>query len=488
MDSHYLAFDLGAESGRLMLGTVTPDRLSLREVARFPNRPLRLGDSIHWNIPELFENARAALINAGQLGLRFESISTDSWGLDYLLYDRSGRIISPTFHYRDPRTQRGVSRTFQIVSSEEIFAETGIQFMPINTLFQLAAEDPSRLATAELLLDIAGGLNHVLCGSREMDITNASTFQLYNPMERNWSEKLIGALGLPRRIFPALVLPGTELGQLKGERFPGDLAGLPLVACCSHDTGSAVMGVPGLGTGWAYISSGTWSLLGVERQGLVLTEECHELNFTNEIGWNNTIRLLKNVSGLWLIQECLREWQQQGIALSYADLAAQCEGVQPFRSLINPMASVFLSPTSMLKAIEDHCSARGEAVPRAPGEFARCIYESLACLYRYSLEQLERLTGDSINRIYVVGGGSQNRFLNQSTADVTGREVLAGPVEATAVGNIIAQAIAGGVLANLQTARELVSRSFSPERYRPRGRGTWEMYYARFETLMLGAP
>jgi rhamnulokinase len=482
MTTHYLACDLGAESGRLMLGTLADGRLALEELHRFPNTPVRAAGSLTWNIPQLFDELKAGLRKAAARGLPFASISTDSWGVDYLLFDASGEVMSPTFHYRDARTGRGVEAVKARVRWETIFAETGIQFMPLNTIYQLAAETPHRLARAARLLTIGDGFNYWLGGVACVDESNASTTQLYNPRTKQWSRKLLGALGLPERIFPPLVPSGTKLGPLKSDlaRATG-LPPLDVVASCSHDTGAAVAAVPARGTNWAYLSSGTWSLMGVELPAPVITDACRELNFTNEIGYGSSVRLLKNIIGLWLVQECRRAWAAAGEEFDYATLTRLAAEAPPFVSLLNPADARFLAPAHMPDAIAAFCRETGQPAPATPGATIRCALESLALLYRRTLRQLEQLFGRKIERLHIVGGGSKSGLLNQFTANALQIPVLAGPVEATAAGNILVQAITLGHLPSLGAARAVVRASFKVNTIRPEPGAEWERQYQRFE-------
>lgn len=485
MTTHHLACDLGAESGRLMLGTLSPDRLTLEELHRFPNGPVRRDGSLHWDIPRLFEDLKVGLRKAAARKLPVASISCDSWGVDYLLFAEDGSLLSPTFHYRDARTARGVQNALAKVDWPTIFAETGIQRMPLNTLFQLAAEAPERLQRAHLILGVGCGFNYWLSGVARFEESNASTTQLYNPVTRAWSDRLIDALDLPRRMFPRIVPSGTRLGFLKE-----DLArqtGLPtieVIASCSHDTGAAVAAVPGTGESWAYLSSGTWSLMGVERAEPNLTETCRELNFTNEIGYGGSVRLLKNISGLWLVQECRREWAKAGQDFDYVALTEQAAAAAPFVSLIDPTDARFIRPDDMPARIGAFCRQTGQPVPATPGAFVRCALESLALLYRRTLEQIELLTRQKIARLHIVGGGSQNTLLNQFAANALQIPVLAGPAEATAAGNVLVQAIALGHLPSLAAARQLVRDSWQVTTYQPQDAPAWDEAYGRFANLL----
>jgi rhamnulokinase len=468
MNQFHLAIDLGAESGRLMLGTLADGKVSLEELHRFPNTPLRVGDSLHWNIEALFAEVKAGLRKAAALKITFASISTDSWGLDYVLFDGDEKIISPTFHYRDARTARGVEHVREVVPWPEVFAETGLQFMPINTIYQLASERPERLRAAKQLLPIADAFNFLLCGVARAEESLASTTQLYNPRTRDWSARLLNALRLPREIFPSIVPSGSVLGPLKAElaRELG-LSSMPVIAACSHDTGAAVAAVPAQGEDWAYLSSGTWSLLGAELSSPLLTDQCREFNFTNEIGYGGSVRLLKNIVGLWIVQECRREWARGGTDFDYATLMKLAADAPSFVSLINPDDPRFVAPGDMPEKIAAFCRETGQPEPVTPGATVRCVLESLALLYARVLKKLETLTGKRFTRLHIVGGGSRNELLNQFTANALGVPVLAGPVEATALGNVLVQAIALGSLSSLAAARELVANSFPLTRYEP---------------------
>jgi rhamnulokinase len=481
MTTHYLACDLGAESGRVMLGTLRDGKLALEEVHRFPNTPVKKNGSLHWNTAQLFEELRAGLKKAGARRLPIASISTDSWGVDYLLYDAQGNIMEPTFHYRDPRTQKGVENAYGKTDWKTIFGETGIQFMVLNTIFQLAAEDPKRLEQARMLLSIGDGFNYWLGGRAAIEESMASTFQLYNPRTRSWADSLIQVLGLPRPLFPEIVPSGTRLGPLSPviARDAG-LSGVEVVASCSHDTGAAVAAVPASGRNWAYLSSGTWSLMGVEWPKPIINDACREMNFTNEIGYGGSVRLLKNIIGLWLVQECRRQWASEGKDYDYASLTQLAAQARPFVSLINPADQRFLSPGDMPARIVAFCHETGQPAPADPGAMVRCILESLALLYRRTLRQVEQLIGTRIERLHIVGGGSQNELLNQFTASSLQIPVLAGPVEATAAGNVLIPAIAFGHLPSLEAARDVVRHSMGMRTIQPQPAPAWNEAFEKF--------
>ena len=484
MTTHYLACDLGAESGRLMLGTLTAGRLELDELHRFPNTPVRRDGSLCWNIAGLFAELQAGLAKAAARRLPISSISTDSWGVDYLLVDSAGQIMEPVYHYRDARTARGVAAVKAAVDWPTVFGETGIQFMPLNSIYQLAAEAPSRLQRAHRMLMIADAMNFFLSGNAVVEASNASTTQLYNPRTRDWSAPLLRATGLPATMFPPIVPSGTVLGKLLPELASASGLGvIDVVATCSHDTGAAVAAVPADGAGWGYLSSGTWSLMGVELAAPLLTDACREENFTNEIGFGGSIRLLKNISGLWLVQECRRAWAAAGQELDYSTLTRLAAEAEPFAAFVDPTDARFLAPAHMPDAIAGYCRETGQPGPMTPGGFIRCALESLALLYRRTREQIVALTGNPMTRLHVVGGGSRNDLLNQFTANALEIPVHAGPVEATAAGNILIQAIALGYLPSLAAARDTVRRSMPPRVVVPADTAQWREAARRFNAL-----
>jgi rhamnulokinase len=485
MTTHYLAFDLGAESGRLMLGTLDGGKITLEELHRFPNVPVKVGSDLHWNMDALFAELVVGLGKAAARKLPISSFSADSWGVDYILYDKRDQMMSPVWHYRDARTARGVKHVHSCVDWPTIYAETGIQFMALNTIYQLAAEPPERLAQAKQLLLIGDAFNYSCCGVAKNDESLASTTQLYNPRTKSWSKRLLGALGLRETMFAPVVASGTKLGRLKPEL--ATRVGLPqieVIATCSHDTGAAVAAVPACGEPWAYLSSGTWSLMGVECPEPVITDLGRDLNFTNEVGYGGSIRLLKNIIGLWLIQECRRDWARGGNHYDYTALEELAAQSPPFVSLINPADPRFVSPEDMPAKIAAACREAGQPVPETPGAFVRCALESLALFYRVTLRQLEQLVGKRIERLHIVGGGSRNMLLNQFTANALQIPVIAGPSECTALGNVLVQAIAQGHLPSLAAAREVVRISFEVTTVNPQATADWDKAFARFAKLV----
>lgn len=485
MTTHYLAIDLGAESGRVMLGSLAGGRLAIEELHRFPNVPIRGEHSLCWDIAKIFSEVKVGLRKAAERKIPIASVSADSWGVDYLLVDSEGEVMSPVYHYRDARTARGVAAVRSKLDWPTVFDHTGIQFMPLNTIYQLAAEAPERLAWASQMLMIADAVNFHLCGVGRVEESNASTTQLYNPRRRAWSGELMDALGLPQRLFPEVVGSSTRLGRMKPSvAVETGLGEIDVLASCSHDTGAAVAAVPASGEDWAYLSSGTWSLMGVELAKPLVTAECRELNFTNEIGFGGSIRLLKNISGLWLVQECRRAWAAEGREFDYATLTQLAAEAKPFASLIDPTDLRFLAPAHMPEAIAGFCRETGQVVPDSPGAFVRCALESLALLYRRTRDQIESLTGRKIQRLHVVGGGSKNELLNQFTADALQIPVHAGPVEATAAGNVLIQAIALGHLPSLGAARQVVRDSMPVKVVQPTDASLWNEASGRFASFL----
>jgi rhamnulokinase len=469
--TYYLAIDLGAESGRIMLGTLQSGRLTLEEIHRFPNRVVTVGDHLNWDLPHLDREIFSGLEKAAQRGLPIAGISTDSWGVDYILLDAAGKKIAEPHCYRDSWTAESPARLFKKLPFTEIYAETGIQFMTINTLFHLEAqqqEDPAVLAGADHFLNIADYFNARLSGVEIAEQSLASTTQLYNPNMGGWSEKLIAALGLRASLFPRIAPSGTVLGPVTGDlgKQPA-LAQAKVIATCSHDTGAAVAAVPARADNWAYLSSGTWSLLGAELSAPIVTEAAREAGFTNEVGLGGTIRFLKNLAGLWVLQECRRAWEAAGQSFTYDELMALAEkngAASAHFSLKDPR---FLSPGDMPGKISAYCRETGQPVPASPAEFVRTILESLALSYAETLRQLEELVGRKFDRLYIVGGGSRSRLLNQLTAEATGLTVVAGPVEATAIGNILIQALTLGHLESPRHLRETVENSFPTQTFHP---------------------
>jgi len=490
--TQYLAFDLGAESGRAVLGTLSDGRLSMEEVHRFPNVPVAIAGHGHWDILRLFNEITEGMRKCAASGARnLAGMGVDTWGVDFGLLDSSGELILTPYQYRDKRTEGMYEEVFKRVPRDEVFEKTGIQFMQFNTLYQLASMALAKSPVfefADRFLMIPDLLHYFLCGSKVGEFSNATTTQCYNPRlgeAGGWDTDMLQRLGIPTRFMPEVVKPGTVLGKLLPQLAEETgLAVAPVIAPPTHDTGSAVAAVPAQGENWAYLSSGTWSLMGIEVHEPVIDERTLALNFTNEGGVEGTFRLLKNISGLWLVQQCRRSWRKAGNELDYGRITELAGQARPFASIIDTADERFLNPPDMPTAIADFCSEYGQAVPTTPGEFARCALESLALAYREVKEKLELLNGAPINVLHIVGGGTQNRLLNQLTADACGIPVVTGPVEATGAGNILVQAMATGELSSLAEVREVVRNSFELETYEPKKTTSWEEAYARYNKLL----
>ncbi len=489
MNGHsYIACDLGAESGRVMLGTLEEGKLTLEEVHRFPTGPLPLFGTLRWNIPNIYAELLAGLKKVAARQLRIASVSVDSWGVDYVLLREGEPMLGLPWHYRDARTDAVYEQAIQHATPEVIYHHTGIQFMPLNTLYQLLAErdrQPSLLGLAGAFLGIGDYFNYLLSGQARAEESLASTTQLYDPRARAWATELIHLFELPRDIFPEIVPSGTVLGPLLHDvQSATSLGHLEVIATCSHDTGAAVAAVPARGHDWAYLSSGTWSLIGVELQLPLIDTAAMVAGFTNEAGCGGTTRFLKNLVGLWILQECRRAWTAAGDEHTYDELMRLADAAEPFRSLIDPGAAPFQKPGDMPEKIAAYCERTDQPVPRDVGEFTRCILESLALLYRRALDDLHAATGRTIRELHIVGGGSSSRLLNQFTASALERNVHAGPVEATAIGNVLLQALALGHLESHEELRRVVAASFPVETYHPLATRSWEGAYARFAKLL----
>ena len=489
----YLALDLGAESGRGLLGRFDGERLSLEEVHRFPNGPVRMLDSLHWDVPRLFDEMKTALRKAATGHPGLDGVGVDTWGVDFGLVGRGDTLLGNPVHYRDPRTDGMIDLACSLVPRERIYEITGLQFLPINTAYQLLALKTARsplLDVAETLLMIPDLFGWLLTGRRAGERTDASTTQLLDPRDGTWSTELCDGLGLPRSILPELIDPGTELGPLRKSVAEELGIGSPITVLVpgTHDTASAVAAVPTKGTGsnppdWCFLSSGTWSLLGVEVPRPIINANTLRDNFTNEGGVAGTTRLLKNIMGLWLVQECRRTWARSGIEYSYEELIAKARVARPFATLVEPDDPSFLAPGDMPARLAGYASRTGQPVPSDEGAFVRCALESLALKYRWTIRRAERIVGSTIRTIHIVGGGSRNALLCQFAADACGIPVHAGPVEATAAGNVLLQAMARGKVGSLADARAIVAASFPVDVYEPRNEAAWEDANGRFEAL-----
>ncbi len=484
--SRYLAFDLGAESGRATLGTLDRQKLTLEELHRFPNTPVRVFSTLFWDTLRLWQEIRHGLAVAGrERRIQLDGIGVDTWGVDFALVGQDGHLIENPRHYRDARTNGVMEAVLEVVPREEIFAHTGIQFMRINTLYQLYAmrrAGSRALACARTLLLMPDLFNYWLTGVAKSETTIASTSQFYNPRLERWAVELFDRLLLPKTILPDLVQPGTGLGAVLAE--VAEACGLgttPVYATGCHDTASAVAAVPAWGDSWCYISSGTWSLMGVELDAPIIDARTLALNLTNEMGVGGTTRLLKNIAGLWLLQECRKAWALAGKEYSYEELAAMAADAPPLSGVLDPDA--FLEPGEMPAKIAAHCQANGQKPPDSVAGTVRTILESLALRYREVLESLETLLGRKLEIIHIVGGGSRNRILNQMVADATNRTVIAGPSEATTIGNVLIQAIGAGESGGLAEARAIVRQSVTLETFTPNRAADWDAASEKFRSI-----
>ena len=486
--SHHAAIDLGAESGRVILGKLEGGKIAVEEIHRFPNRMREKDGVLCWDLRHLEQEILAGLKKIGDRKVLLESVSTDSWGVDYVFLPKDGSVAKDPFCYRDSRNERAHPKVVQKVGRDRIFQRTGLQFLPFNTLFQAAAdvfENRPEILKAKFILPIADYVNYFLGGLPAAEVSLASTTQFYDPKKREWARDLLDEVGFPTRLLPEIVPSGTRLGKisLATVRATGLPASCEVVASCSHDTGAAVVASPAKGEGWAYLSSGTWSLLGLEKREPVLTPECLSLAMTNEVGFGHTIRLLKNIAGLWLVQECRRDFAKQGREMDYATLTKLSEQAKPLVTLLDPFLSSWNAPGDMTSRISAYASSTKQQVPSSDGAFVRACLESLALAYREVLASLEVLTNETCRTLHILGGGGQNRLLNQMAADATGCTVVAGPVEATAVGNLLVQAAGMGRIDGLDGIRTVVRDSFPIETFQPKDRGPWEEAWKRFQIL-----
>lgn len=484
----FAAIDLGAESGRVVLGSVSGSKLELREMHRFPNGPVCTIDELHWDTLRLWAEMKQGVGMAAKDAGELRGIGIDTWGVDFGLLGRGDTLLGNPFHYRDARTNGILDQAFAVVPRQEIFDQTGIQFMQFNTVFQLLAMrlgNSPLLDAAETMLMMPDLFNFWFTGRKCIEFSNATTTQAYNPRTNAWATDLIRRLNLPSKIFPEIVPSGTVLGPVRKDiREELSLGEVPMIAPAQHDTGAAVAAVPAdKANHWAFLSSGTWSLMGMEVPAPIINEASYKYNFTNEGGVNGTYRFLKNIMGLWLVQECRRTWQRAGQDYSYAQLTDLAAAARPFVAVVDPDDPSFLAPGDMPSRIAAYCKKTGQQAPATPGEFVRTCLESLAMTYRQTLRRIEECTGHKADVIHIVGGGSQNTHLSQWAADATGCTVVTGPVEATAAGNIAVQAVATGVLGDIWAARELIRTSFDSVVYTPSDRGRWEGPYTKFEHL-----
>jgi rhamnulokinase len=485
--SQYLAFDIGAGSGRAVLGGLRDGRLTIREVHRFPNAPVTVAGHLHWDVGALFAEIKKGLAAAARAVPDLDSAAVDTWGVDFGFVDAEGALLGAPLCYRDARHLPAMKAFLKIVPPDRLYRRTGLQMLPFNSIFQLyghVLDHSPELLSAARILFMPGLLTFLMTGTGANDATIASTSQLTEPDGSGWCEDLFAALGLPAGLMGPLVPPGTPIGPLQPSlRVETGCPNLLVTAAAGHDTASAVAAVPAEGDDWAYLSSGTWSLLGLEVEQPIITAASRRHNFTNERGLGGRIRFLKNISGLWLLQQCRRRWSETA-PVTFEQMWAEAAAAPAFRSFVDPDAPEFLNPPDMPAAIREFCRRTGQAVPGSRAEISRCALESLALKYRFVLEELREASGRPIRRLHVIGGGSQNELLNTFTAAATGLPVLAGPVEATAIGNILVQALAGGRVRSPEEMRAIVARSFERRVYEPGLDPGWDDARARFQKII----
>jgi rhamnulokinase len=480
----FLAFDLGATSGRSILGTLNNGRLQLKELTRFPNQILQIGNHFHWNIYSLFENLKAGLVAAKKEGVEIASIGIDTWGVDFALIAEDGSILGAPYAYRDPHTVGAPEKYFEIVPREKVYDLTGIQVMNFNSLYQLFAmkqADNSLLKATKEILFMPDALAYMLTGNKAVEYTIASTSQLLNPRTKKFETELLEKAGVSTSILGKIVLPGYMVGTLKDDLAEeSELGKVPVISVAGHDTASAIAAIPAKNERFAYLSSGTWSLIGIEVKDAIINETTSALNFTNEGGVEGTTRFLKNVTGMWLLEQCLKEWKKEGITYAYEKLIELVKSVPAFNSFIDSDDPSFANPLSMTKAITDYCHSTNQPAPSTHEEFVRCIFESLSLKYKYVIDILIKLAPFSIEKLHVIGGGSKNPLLNQWTANAIGLPVIAGPSEATAIGNVMIQAKAAGCVDSLQEMRKIIGESVQLDEFLPQDAELWAEAYRKF--------
>ncbi|MBV5315659.1 MAG: rhamnulokinase [Prolixibacteraceae bacterium] len=487
---YFLGFDLGASSGRAMLGTLSGDKLELTEIHRFVNQMQLINGHYYWNIFSLFNELKTGLKKCvKEFGIQPESIGIDTWGVDFVHLNKEGLILSLPFAYRDSRTNTSMDDLFQVVPQQEVYAQTGIQFMQFNSLFQLFSmvkDKSSLLEITDSILFMPDALNYLFSGVKKSEFSIASTSQMIVPGTCTWNIELLKKAGIPTDMLNEIILPGTILGKIQTEvaAETGSKA-VPVIAVAGHDTGSAIVSVPSALNNFAYISSGTWSLMGIESPNPIISEQTRQLNFTNEGGVDGTTRFLKNIMGMWLIQEVQRVWEEEGTKYSWPEMVELARKSEPFKFLINPDETMFLNPRNMVQAVRDFCYQTAQGTPQTHGETIRCIYDSLALKYRYTLEQIGDVSDQSIEVLHIIGGGANNHFLNQLTADATGLRVIAGPTEATVIGNIMIQAKALGYVGSLSEIRQIVAGSFDLVHFIPSSELDWDEAYNKYLRIIL---
>jgi len=489
MSANFLAIDIGASSGRAVLAKLTDQKLHTEEIHRFNNQPVNLLGHIYWNVFSLYEQIKIAMTKcARDFTPQLEGMGIDTWGVDFGLVARDNSILGLPYAYRDSRTKGMIEPAFQRMPPEKLYERTGIQFLQFNSVFQLLAmvlEKSPLLQTADKLLFMPDLLNFLFSGEKVSEFSITSTSQLYNPLTKTWDTPVFDALGLPRSIMPEIIQTGTELGPLLPAVLQETgLAPVNVIATACHDTGAAVAAVPAEGADWAYLSSGTWSLMGLEIREPIINAKSLAYNFTNEGGVEGSIRFLKNIAGLWLVQECRRIWQREGKDYDFGQLTQMAAHARGFIGIIDPDDPAFLLPENMPAAIVQYLKRTRQPVPQTEGEIIRVVLESLALKYRQTLDQINELRGTPVRKLNIVGGGTQNGLLNQFAANACGIPVIAGPVEATAIGNVVVQAVTRGILASIAEARAVIRNSFELREYQPEHTDLWEARYQEFRKLV----
>jgi len=485
---HFFAFDLGATSGRSILATLDNGKLELKELTRFANKIIRIHNKYYWDIFALHEYLKEGLHTLSSLGIKLDAIGIDTWGVDFVYLGADGSIVGLPRSYRDPYTNGIPEEYFRIIPRKEVYNLTGIQIMNFNSIFQLYAakkENSSALAAAKDILFMPDALSYLLTDKKVCEYTIASTSQLLNPKTKNFEAKLFDAIGISPTLMQPIIMPGEIIGYTTDNiNKECGLNKTPVIAVAGHDTGSAVVAVPAENENFAYLSSGTWSLMGIEVKEPIINDDSFNLNFTNEGGVDGTTRFLKNITGMWLLEQCRKEWEATGIKYSYPEIVELSDSVRGFQSLIDPDDVSFANPESMTCAIVNYCDKTRQKAPITHAEFIRCIFDSLALKYRYVLDCLQKVAPFRIEKLHVIGGGSQNRLLNQMTANSIGMAVVAGPSEATAIGNIMMQAKGVGAVSTLSEIRTVIRNSVSPEVFTPQDSDLWNNAYTHFMKLL----
>ncbi|MCL2026971.1 MAG: rhamnulokinase [Bacteroidales bacterium] len=481
---HFFAFDIGATSGRSILGTLQNGKLELKELTRFPNNILRINNNYYWNIYALFEELKKGLQTAKQQGIDLDAVGIDTWGVDFVYVAEDGSFLSLPRSYRDPYTNGMPEAFFKIIPRKEVYETTGIQILNFNSLFQLYAaqkEGSSALKHATSILFMPDAFIYLLTGKKWCEYTIASTSQFLNPKTKQIETRLLTAAEVASSLIPPMVMPGSIAGNISDVICKEcGLNEIPVVAVAGHDTGSAIAAVPAENKDFAYLSSGTWSLMGIEVKEPIITEESFAMNFTNEGGVEGTTRFLKNITGMWLLEQCRKEWEREGTTYTYPEIVQMSESVDNFQFLIDPDDAMFAHPESMTQTIADYCRKTAQKPPQTHAEFVRCIFDSLALKYKHVLNGLQKVAPFTIEKLHVIGGGAQNKLLNQATANAIGIPVMAGPAEATAIGNVMMQAKGLGLVQSLHDIRTIVRNSFESELFLPKNTELWNEAYINF--------